>query len=489
MKYIVISVVLLISKLGTSQSNNGTNVYELQSVTVDRTGTNSLTTSVACGDSSIDIRVPTVLLPPTVSADRVMFRGDTSLKCRAKSSRRSFNLKIRINPLESCGSSVKEFGSQKQYSNEVVYFDTTSGYIRSVTNFTCLYFNGKNVPFLSKADRSRQIHLSSQTEVNFNLSIHKDRTYSEESAFSREFPEVSVNQFVYVQIKVDPLSSNKSVSSFFVVQECYASFNSDVRDRSKSHAFIRDGCGLAHDTTVSVLNGQQANLFQWRFQMFKWVNVSVQRVYLICRISHCEDHVTQTCSGETQSRSCTNFVESSGHEVSGNENKSSVPEDFILALGPIFPANSKSALNGPTPNDNTKYVSPFSRDKQGDQRTVHIAVGSVVGVGGVIILSAVLMLLRRYVRKRRRNTKTNTKEDRVQRGFAFVLKSSDDKDVFQETAPMRNKHKKRRKKPKRVETLKETKRPVMSASVQRSVSFQQNSPQTNATHVKNDFNQ
>ncbi|XP_078494578.1 uncharacterized protein LOC100181363 [Ciona intestinalis] len=480
MKLFGVIVALLVLKHGVAQQGYNGSITNLTTTGVTRSNgpAKGAKPSVMCGEDSIDLSIPTVMLPSGLAADRVMFRSDTSAPCRGRNSEReNVLLKVQFRPRQLCGTTETINGLQKMYRNEIVYFDANSGQIRSVFNFSCLYYNGKHVPFLPQANRIKLVESQSHEDVLYELSIHRGLSFSNRSLFSENFPEVSVNQFVFVQIEAK--HSAQPAAPFFGIQECYASVQPDVKERSKLHKFITIGCAHAHDTTVSVLSANDPALFQWKFQMFKWVNVTVQRIYLFCIISNCNERVRRSCGSNTTSFACSSTEESSGMGNFNNINNTQNEETLVtLSLGPIFLSGSKSTLNGQRGTGGSKpNFLPFPRDKQGDQRTVHIAVGAVAGVCGVIILSAVFAIMRRYMKRRaqRPSTKTHAKVDRIQQGFAFVLRSSDDTDVFHQMSAQSRKHKKKRaRKPKRVSTF-SGERPG-SAPVKRSVSLQQSRP-------------
>nr|XP_002127707.1 uncharacterized protein LOC100181363 isoform X1 [Ciona intestinalis] len=482
MKLFGVIVALLVLSHGVSQEVYNGSITESTTSEVTRNNgpAKGAKPGVVCGEGSIDLSIPRVMLPSGLAADRVLFRSDTSAPCRGRNSEREkILLKVRFRPRRLCGTTETINGLQKMYRNEIVYFDANSGQIRSVFNFSCLYYNEKHVPFLSQSKRIKLVESQTNEDVLYELSIHRDLSFSNRSLFSENFPEVSVNQFVFVQIEAKYTA--QTTAPFFGIQECYASVHPDVAERSKLHKFINIGCAHAHDTTVSVLSANDPTLFQWKFQMFKWVNVTVQRIYLFCVISNCNERVRRSCGSNTTSFACSSTEEASGMGNFNNINNTEPQTEetrVTLSLGPIFLSSSKSTLNGQrgTGGSKTNFL-PFPKNKQGDQRTVHIAVGAVAGVCGVIILSAVFAIMRRYMKRRahRPSTKTNTKVDRIQQGFAFVLRSSDDTDVFHQMSAQSRKHKKKRvRKPKRVSTF-SGERPG-SAPVKRSVSLQQSRP-------------
>ncbi|CAK8686336.1 unnamed protein product [Clavelina lepadiformis] len=400
--------------------------------------------SVACCPDEVTLRIPKSLVGLSTSPGQVMFRRDASERCRSsEASSYAFQLSFDLDDEETCGSDVKKEGPKiVSYSNEVVYLNEKN-FVLSLISFTCLYYDGIYVPALPASYRKEIItdRSDSSKKLSLEIILYRDASFSSSSLIKERFPLASVEKFVFVEVSLEGMEALAEKSRFFI-DKCFASLNPDLSSKNKAvHGFIENGCADVRDSTVQVLNESESSLIRFKFQMFKWSNMSVQRIYLFCLVSFCAS--ANSCN--ITSNSCENKV-SVTRQQRVTQPKSSNPvkraveghkADLTLGIGPIFPIFSAFLRDksDASSDDSDENNDPFVGNKSIDHNSLHIAVGVAAAVTFLIIAFALYALWRRHKQRQQQQVPPlkPTKEDRIQPGFAFVLRSSDDNEVFNQS--------------------------------------------------------
>ncbi|XP_039273149.2 uncharacterized protein LOC120347302 [Styela clava] len=388
-----------------------------------------------CNSRTIDITIPIEKVRSKkgqiLSPSKIFFRADASKLCQAKSlSSDSYRITVPLQQ-KSCGSQVKRKKYQTEYRNEVVLLDIGAGLIRSLLNFTCVYQDNDHIVILPTSSSDLSISLKDDVKGKLKMKLHRDKSYSRESTIDQVMPEISVGHFVFVSIDFE--SSNEEIASQYhvVSNNCFASYFPTFDDRRMAHYFVTDGCASKSDSTVALESNGVGWISRWKYQMFKWVNTTSQRIYLFCDVSLCDERNLEdrhVCNKINSRKDCFGYIYGgkSRREASIHSNDTKNEVKYILSIGPIFPKDSVYLLDN---SDGIEDILGKDKSSGGnDDLVVPIAVGVVAGVCVIILIVAALMFWRRRVARKKSNRQKTKKE--IQQGFAFMMKSSNDPEIF-----------------------------------------------------------
>jgi len=357
------------------------------------------------------------------------FNGNRTLpKCQAATTATG-EIKLSTKLNGECGTVVEKTFHKSKYSNSIWFYNITSDTFTFLTNVSCLYVNGTNIPSINSKTAH---HITNSSGINFKVSIDvfRDASFSDSSNLQHmSFPSFQVNQPLFVEIAYDP---PLPFLHRMDIERCYASYLANSKDII--YSFIDHRCPSATDEyTVEMLQNDE-NSFRWKFSVFSWKQVhdnTQQRFYLYCSVKTCDYNSTELCES-AKNENCSSPANNSTTTTYENSNS----KQFEVALGPFFIVEQvwfqQHGLKQSGKGEEEEEVQEIDKqqanvtafDSSHFKSAAKIA-GFSCGAFFLVALVAVLCVMKRRVRLVYRPTSYPT-EDRIQPGFAFVLRSSND---------------------------------------------------------------
>nr|CAB3262649.1 uncharacterized protein LOC100181363 [Phallusia mammillata] len=333
-------------------------------------------------------------------------------------------IKIDISKKQLCGGKITKRGIFTSYRNEIYMWDAQTGALKNVFNVSCLFYGQKPVPVLFNMRR-----LSVADFGNLEMSLHREETFTSSNLQQDHIVLTSIGQFLYVEIKASELNPlDGAGESSTIVQRCIASHQPDTNDEKSIHNLIENGCPSKNDPTVLVIKNDHRNsIFRWRFQMFKWLNLPMQRIYIFCDVILCKGNSKKSLCNYTDK--CPGLP-TRWQQRATLQTFDETAESVRLGFGPIFPLKMPFQT-GNINFDNSSNIEDklkFARNTESSDYTkVYISVGVVGGLMFILLVAAVIALLRRN-RAASYRTQPNVKhkKETIQPGFAFAITSSND---------------------------------------------------------------
>lgn len=294
-----------------------------------------------------------------------------------------------------CGSIIQQNGKKVKYSNSIWFNDVTQDSFKFIANVTCLYVNGLNLPIIDRPTYEKNIEIS--------LDLFRDSDFSNSSRLNAMvFPSVQAGQYIFIEINYKP---TQSVNDKLNIYQCHLSqlFSS----HHLAYTIIDNSCnGTGVDETVEIIKNTLSKT-QLKFQVFKWskVKAEFQHFYLFCSFYNCG----KNCSKSNNEKICsTNYTSSS-------------------SFGPFFTEDFHHIDNKRDPNKNEE-TSEVQVDDKDYSTAVDATLRQVTGItcGSFLVISIVAISC--VMRKKIRGLyiKKIASEDRIRRGFSFILRSSKD---------------------------------------------------------------
>jgi len=334
------------------------------------------------------------------------FNNRTDDSCKASSSGdKSFKMSLSLDSENDCGTVKHTSEKLRKYENTIHFYNTVTDEIIPIKNVTCLYNGAENVDVIPSY---KSIHTSG-TGHKASLQIFRDPFYSELTNIDlMQFPSLKNKFPAYVQIKFEP---RLNFESQIRINKCFAS------SPFENHTFFDNSCTKDNDTTVELIESSLDH-FRWKFDMFKF-KVYVTRInYITCIMTSCGD---AGCAPIETNPTCSNTTTAT--------NK---PPNFHLSYGPYFldltgifsEVKSHNDEELTETLDNPGNLNATEQDNT-HLRQAAIAAGVVSGTFFLVVMAAIIHVVKQKCHVVFRPT-MNLKEDRIQPGFAFVLRSSND---------------------------------------------------------------
>ncbi|XP_058605270.1 CUB and zona pellucida-like domain-containing protein 1 isoform X2 [Onychostoma macrolepis] len=225
-------------------------------IVIQRSYLNSL------GLSANDLYVDNHLCRPSISSTEVVF---------------SF-------PIDACGTTKKIMNGYVSYTNNVRASQSQSGEITRQSQFLlrvgCRMEPDTMVQIFYKAGEIGNANITGTGRFNASIAFYTSSSFYQQIYDSTY--EVNLNQFLYVQVKLN--RPDNSLDLF--LDTCVASPNpDDFKDRS--YDLLRNGC--ARDNTYYSYTSGHHYYARFRFQAFKFLRTHAY-VYLQCKVIICPDN-------------------------------------------------------------------------------------------------------------------------------------------------------------------------------------------------------
>ncbi|XDV43112.1 hypothetical protein PO909_011646 [Leuciscus waleckii] len=214
------------------------------------------------GYSGNDLYVDDHLCRPSITSTEVVFRFS----------------------LDTCGTAKKMMNGYVSYANNVRASQSQSGEITRQSEFLlhvgCRMEPDTMVEIFYRARENINANITGTGRFNASIAFYTSSSFYQQIYDSPY--EVNLNQFLYVQVKLNRPDSSLDL----FLDTCVASPNpNDFKDRS--YDLLRNGC--PRDNTYYSYTSGQYHYARFRFQAFKFLRTHAY-VYLQCKVIICPDN-------------------------------------------------------------------------------------------------------------------------------------------------------------------------------------------------------
>jgi len=333
------------------------------------------------------------------------FSNKTGDSCVAQpSGYNSFKMSLSLDSEVDCGTVKQTSEKLRKYENTIYFYSTLKDEIIPIKNITCLYNGAESVKVIPSHKSSHE----TQTGHKASLQIFRDPFYSDLTNINlMPFPSLKNKFSAYVQIKFEP---RLDFVNQIRVDKCYAS------SPFENHTFFDNSCISDNDATVEIVESTQDH-YRWKFDMFKFKYYVTRVNYITCIMTSCE--TAEKCATIINNQTCSN--------TTTNQHS-----DFKLSYGPYFLDltgifSEVKSHNDEDVAETLEYNRNLNSTEQDGAhlRQAAIAAGVVSGTFFLVAMAAIVHVVRQKCHVVFRPS-ISFKEDRIQPGFAFVLRSSND---------------------------------------------------------------
>ncbi|XP_026225491.1 LOW QUALITY PROTEIN: alpha-tectorin-like [Anabas testudineus] len=218
--------------------------------------------------------------------------------CKGQMNEQTHMVTFSFDNSDTCGTVIKNNGSQIMYENTIVSQNTSTNIItrhdQIYIDFSCIHTQPdiKTLSFKIK-DNSVVQHITSGAWIyNLTMKAYTDPALAQ---FLDSNTEVQLNQRIWVELQTNGLDGSLVA---IVTDSCWATYEPSP-DASVRYDLVLNGCPNPADQTVRVQNNGVGTSNSFSFNMFQFTGSSGD-VYLHCRLHLCvmeNSDCAPVCSG------------------------------------------------------------------------------------------------------------------------------------------------------------------------------------------------